>query len=315
MGRHYYPLLGVTTDKPIPADNYEGDLFEGDNDHMSLIDQMRASTPRATPSATPTSPGSGDMSGFRRADTIASPRRLIVSVEALEKQGKTHFALTAPGEIAYHNFDVGLEGVIEKFDTSRIHVADYPRPKMAYVAGGETAIAEAAEQVWGKFVRDQEGALAAPTIRTLVWDTATENYEVLRLARFGKLTQVMPHHYGPVNSEYREQLRKVYDTDKNLILLHKLGAEWENYTDATGREKGRKTGRYERKGFNDIGFAVQVIVRSYRDYDQPGAPFCLTVLDCRQNPAIIGETLQGELCAFPYLAMLVYPGTSLEDWQ
>ena len=36
---------------------------------------------------------------------------------------------------------------------------------------------------------------------TVVMDTASEAHELSRLAAFGKLTQVMPHHYGPVNAE------------------------------------------------------------------------------------------------------------------
>ena len=42
--------------------------------------------------------------------------RLIVSVEGLEKRGKTHFAMTAPPPIAYFDMDIGAEGVVNKFE-------------------------------------------------------------------------------------------------------------------------------------------------------------------------------------------------------
>ena len=64
--------------------------------------------------------------GFHKAETIETHKRLIVSIAALEKCGKTHFALTAPGPIAYFNFDIGVEGVIGKFCKDKsIWVTDY----------------------------------------------------------------------------------------------------------------------------------------------------------------------------------------------
>ena len=41
------------------------------------------------------------------------PKRSIVSIEGLEKSGKTRLALTAPEPIVYIDLDVGTEGVIE----------------------------------------------------------------------------------------------------------------------------------------------------------------------------------------------------------
>ena len=41
--------------------------------------------------------------------------RLVVRVGGLEKEGKTHFALTAPGPIGAIDMDRGMEGVVEKF--------------------------------------------------------------------------------------------------------------------------------------------------------------------------------------------------------
>src|ERR1035437_263544 len=43
------------------------------------------------------------------------PYRLIWRSYGPEKSGKNHFGLPAPGPIAIQSFDIGVEGVVEKF--------------------------------------------------------------------------------------------------------------------------------------------------------------------------------------------------------
>ena len=62
--------------------------------------------------------------GFKRAQVL-DLKRLILSVDAEQKRGKTHFALTAPRPLGFINLDDGLEGVINKHDPkhlSLIHI-------------------------------------------------------------------------------------------------------------------------------------------------------------------------------------------------
>jgi hypothetical protein len=301
---------------------------------MGLIDDQRAASIAARASQPQPQPmgigvgsnGSGStpgVSGFQPATSLKYRPRLIASIEALEGCGKTNLALTATavGPVAYHNFDVGLEGVINKFDMSKIAVASYKMPKI--VGLDPQSASNMANEVWTQFTNDYDSIisdkvrLAGEDFRTSVWDTATENWDLLRIARFGKMSQVMPHHYAPVNAEYREQLRKAYDTDKNLILIHKLGAEWENTTNAAGQEKGRKTGRYERKGFSDIGFAVQVECRLWKEMPtEIGKPpiFRMAIIKCRQNPNVEGQVLENDQITFGFLGMTVYPNSDPADW-
>ena len=63
--------------------------------------------------------------GFDRAPT-EKIHRLIISLTADWKKGKTTFALTAPAPIALIDMDTGLEGVIEKWAKEKeIHVASF----------------------------------------------------------------------------------------------------------------------------------------------------------------------------------------------
>ncbi len=238
-----------------------------------------------------------EKAGFTKADDTITPR-LIMSVSGLEKQGKTHFGLTAPGPIAVFDTDVGDEGVVHKFAGKEIYTIDIGVP-----AEEES---EEADEIWGKFRKGYYAALEDESVRTLVMDTATELWELLRLARFGKLTQVMPYQYGPVNAEYRRLLRDSYKYDKNVILLHKMKAKYVN---------DKRTAEYERAGFNDTGFLVQLNAQVWRYGVEDGGEFVITINDSRHNPDLIGEALEGLMCNFQTLAMMVMPEVDGDVWE
>jgi len=238
--------------------------------------------------------------GFEPVSGDVRPR-LIAAVSGLEKQGKTHLALSAPGPIAVINMDIGLEGVVGKFLASgkSISTINLGVPKTQ-----EAALAE-----WDRWVKAYRGALRSREIRTLVVDTETESWELIRMARFGKISQVKPHHYGPVNAEYAGLLREAYDSDKNLILLRKMKPKYVN---------DKRTAEYEPSGFSGVPFLVQVLCQVYRDEpDDSGEPppFHCYIKDCRQNSDLAGMDLEGEMCGFSMLAQLVLPDVDLDVWE
>jgi len=225
------------------------------------------------------------------------PKRLIIAVEAVDKEGKTTFGLSAPGPVALMDMDIGTEGVVD----------NYIGKKKLYIAGFDYRDStDPAEwlKMWVKYKETFLTALTDKWIRTVVVDTATEAWELARLARFGKLTQVLPHHYGPVNAEFRDLIRKAYDTDKNLILIHKMKEQYIN-------DKG--TGKMIRSGFNDTAYLVQVNIRTW--YRAKERLFGLTVVNCRQNMSIAGMELTEPINDFAHLAAEVYPQTDAEDWE
>jgi hypothetical protein len=248
--------------------------------------------------------------GFKVANGLPKPR-LIISVEGLDKSGKNHFAFSAPGPLAYLDFDIGDEGVIEKFQGQKTII----RPNTSYSTrfdDGKQKV-EAVKE-WTRFHGDYTTALKK--LRSVVVDTASETWELLRLARLGKLTQVMPHHYVEVNQEYRDLVREAFEHDANLILLHKLKAEWVNGKDG----KGNKTGKFERAGFSETGFLVQINLRATRvdigeRTDESDLGFRMEVLNCRQNPAIQGMVLENDMINFQFLASLVYPEIDPAVWE
>ena len=237
--------------------------------------------------------------GFTDAKKIGVKPRLIVSVSGHEKQGKSHFAMTAPGPIAYFNADIGMEGGVGKFtDDKEIHVLEVAR-----VENEETD----AEDEWDRFEKAYKAMLRSNYIRTMVMDTATEIWELLRMARFGRLTQVMPYQYGPVNAEYRALIREAFNWDKNLVLLHKMKEVYSG-----NGPKAAPTGEWTRSGFKDTGYLVQVNA-TIDHYAVEG--FSLTIEDCRHDPELMGFELEGDMCNFQGLGAVVLPMLSPDTWE
>jgi len=252
--------------------------------------------------------------GFYTA-TSEHTTSLVLSVSGLEKAGKTHMAMTMPGPIAYINTDIGLRGVIEKFaDQKDIHVL----PVTVYHDG------DAAVKEWDRFMNAMKYLVLDSGIRSIVLDTATELWELKRIAAFGKLTQVQPWHYGPVNADFRGLFRMFYDDKdcpvKNLIALHKMKAVYLN---------DKRTSDYERSGFSDMGYLAQASIRLYRDRPWVDADdvehkgnFHAYIESCRHNPLLVGEDLETDMdvddpvnmCSFSMLASLIVDGTFEEDW-
>ena len=219
--------------------------------------------------------------------------RLIMTIDALEKSGKNHLAFSAPDPIAIISLDVGLEGVLQKFKKKRIYVSEHRLPITTGMSDAKAL--EISLKVWKAIRQDYCDALDTKEIRTIICDTGTEMWENCRLSWFGKLTEVLPHHYAKPNKEWSDLVRMGYENDKNVIWLHKLKDEY------TGN---KRTGEYKRAGQSDMGFLVQVAGRAWKDPKVSTVPdkFHYTVTDCRFNPEIEGLDFGGEECNFPMIA-------------
>jgi hypothetical protein len=217
---------------------------------------------------------------------VTPPRRLIVSGSGREKQGKTHFALTAPDPIIFISIDIGTEGVVNKFQAEgkKVFVYDVRVPK------GEKQ--EVYDSLW-KDIKKRLEVVYAMNQGTVIIDTASEAYELARLAHFGKLTQVLPHHYTVVKAEWREFLRLAYDSNMNSVFLHKLKPK---YVDNV------RTREYEIAGMDEIPYLVQCNIRMYKEQGK----FCTLIENCRQNPALDGQIMREPNNDFGFLLDLVH---------
>jgi len=232
--------------------------------------------------------------------------RLIMRVGGLEKNGKTHFALTAPAPIGILDIDRGLEGVVTKFAAE----------KQIYVKCFKEMSAETKqdhELRWETFEKSHRQLLADPEIRTIIWDTDTEAWEMARLSYFGKLTQVKSHHYADVNNAIRRLIDEVFDSNKNLIAICRYKKQYVKKNKES--DDGAWNGLYEPAGFNEFSYIAQVNVRTRLTMVDGVLTPSAEIVNCRQNMGLTGEVFEGEMASFPWIAANVVEGTTPEDWE
>lgn len=233
---------------------------------------------------------------------------MLVGSDGLDKTGKTNFFLTAPGPIAGINLDIGLEGVTRKFSKDkRIWMVNYNIPPI------DTKREEYAAHYF-KIKTAYEKALNHKDVRTVVIDTGTDFWELIRLAEFGVVnpkTSAGSLSYTSANNIYRGLMRMAYDSDKNLIVTHKLGKNWIKTKTAQGADTSTWDGTYERDGFRESSYLVQVNIRHfYRD-----GQFGIQIINCRHNMEIAGMELPQDECTFAHLGVNVFEGSTLSDWK
>ena len=240
---------------------------------------------------------------------VETPRRLIVSSTGREKTGKSHFAFTAPPPIVLFDIDIGTEGVVGKFQDAGKYFLRY-----------EVRVPKEAKQdvyvpMWSDLKARIKKAYTLST-GTVVWDTATEAYELARLSHFGKLSQVQPHNYVEVNNEWRDLLRTAFDSTMNTVFIHKMKPVWLNTTTSDGKSRSTKTDRFELSGFSEMDYLAQVNVIHYREDSQEGGgmpDFSTFIKDCRSTPNVNGTVLRGPMCNFEFLLSLVHDKPKGED--
>jgi len=245
--------------------------------------------------------------GFNKVTDMPPPRRIIQRVGGLEKDGKTHYAFTAPGPLGVIDMDRGLEGVMEKFVAEKdIYVRNFRNMPMATQKHHE-ARWEAYESSWWELLRDS-------TIRTIITDTDTEAWEMARMAYFGRLTQIKSHHYAQVNSAFRKLIDGAFEADKNLILIARYKKQYVKKN--PNSDDSVWNGKHEPAGFTEMPSIVQVNLRArlIRDSDGDMVP-TITVVNCRQNMALTGEVFEGDEACFPWIAANIVEGTSPEEWE
>lgn len=245
------------------------------------------------------------LSGFKPYKPLERRRR-VVNVIGLPKTGKTHFACTTPGPIVYFNFDRGEEGVLDKFvdgtlDSKEIVTKVYEMPKEILLRIEDNM--DHYLTIWREFVNDYRAVLQNKDVRSIIIDTETELWEIMRMARLGKMAQVMPTKYGPVNAEFECSLKGVLDTDKNLILIDKLVPEYVN---------DKPTGKLKRSGYSKLDFVAQDQIRLDREELSPD--IVGTVVYSKKNLEVIGRTFEGPLLTFPFIMADIH-GTDPEEWM
>src|SRR5215475_11617171 len=145
-------------------------------------------------------------------------RRMVMSIEGGPGEGKTDLALTAPAPIVFFELDLNSEHTLAKYAVEKkIFRLRYRVPNPLQPGSKDLA-----EKALSDVTRDYYTAVKSGKIRTIIWDTASGVYDLVRLALLGKIANVMPHHYMPVNAMKDAMISAAIESDTNLIMVHRM---------------------------------------------------------------------------------------------
>ena len=203
--------------------------------------------------------------------------------------------------------DRGLEGVVEGFlPYKKIYVKSFRHMP--------TRTEKELEKRWNAYEDGFFELLADSSIRSILLDTDTEAWEMIRMHYLGKLTQVKPQQYAEVNAAFRRLIDAAYDSDKNLILIARYKKQYVRKNN--DKNDSAWNGLFEPAGFSELPYLVQANLRTRLVIDEAGElKPSVEVINCRQNMALSGEIFEYDEACFPWVAANIIDGTSPDDWE
>lgn len=243
--------------------------------------------------------------------------------------GKTEFALGGPGLVGAVTVDRGHMGMLMNPHPPRTRNPNtlwkvIDPPMMSAATKPEF------EAYWINIRDSAYRAAESSQIRTVLLDGDSDTWEVHRVAVLGRLSQVPSHMYGTVNAERRAYYARLSDAGKFLIITNKMAKEYvttygpdgKPELDDKGKPKRHWSGGWERKGFDDLNYSLQISLECFRT-DAVRAPdgsivsdgqFCARLELCKPNRSLEGDVLEGEDCNMQSLLRHVYPHIPLQQW-
>lgn len=273
-----------------------------------------------------------------------SPKRLICNVQSIKKSvGKTRFAFTAPKPIGYISIEIGSEeGPADEFipdnresfdgiqivriqmaDPAYPNILDYPATKegrKSYDEALSEAVQDAAQPAWDSFYSAYYASIA--NMRTTVIDTGTDLYQLQRLANFGRLEKIPQLAYGQLKREFSKLFDDAFKSSGNLIVNSHMKDRGQTTVDDRGREKWTASGIYEMDGCQVVTDKVQAVIEMWRDDLQEidietglFVKFHAQIVDSRHTPSCMGRKFSTLDISFPDVAMAIFKGSTISDWE
>ena len=206
----------------------------------------------------------------------------IISISGEPKSGKTHFCLTAPDPIEFFDFDGGVVNLVSKFPNKDIRLHQC----LVDVWGKE-----AVTPLWEEFLRIYKAVLVGDA-KTIAIDTATQLWEVLRLAHFERVqkespkerARLQPVEYSVPNSIMRSIISAPKVNKKHLILTHYIREVWDG--------EGKRTGIYEADQFKHTEGLADIVLHFDAKRIKPvGEKTIITIARCRDVRELVGVIL------------------------
>lgn len=238
-------------------------------------------------------------------------RSVFMEVYGDTGTGRSTFALSAPGPIAYMNSLEKVKGIVEPIKAAgkmiRLHHFGQVTKK-----GGPKEVSAEAMVIWKRLREAWYDAFG--WARTVVMDTHTEGWELVRNAYFGDLKPDggrIDAMWGPVNAAWRSLFKHYRTQEKcNLIIIGQTKDEYKS--DKKGKKSGisERTGNTIRAGQKEIPYLVDVVVRT----DKEDGSFSATIEKGWFNAAAEGTPFVDDEANFATV-MAYITGTEPEEWE
>lgn len=246
---------------------------------------------------------------YSRADGQGK-QRIVANSDGEVGTGKTEFWLGAPGPIVVQTLDLGLEGVVEKFaSTKDIYIAEYD---LGQEVGSEYTHAKAVE-ARDKFVEDFEHAVM--NARTIVWDRESDVWPLFFFAEFGTddaFAAAPAKDWDRLKGKLRRLIAMAKASEVNFGVIRGMKNEWvQKVNPKTGARAATQSGTRIPSGMDDIDALMHLNLVHTRQAKE----FSIHVGKARGPGGhdIQDQTLTG-LC-FAEFAQLVFPDSDSKDWE
>lgn len=254
------------------------------------------------------------------APTEVDRRVAVTEIYGDTGTGRTHLAFTAPGPIAYMGAAEKIEGLIQRASQrTKVRMVNFG----GVFSGDPESVKAQALPVWNGVMAAFYDALG--WARSIILDTHTEAWELIRMAHFGGQKPEggrVDANYGPVNALWRSLFKaaRIQDTT-NFIVIGQTKDEWVDGDEGKQvggitikTEKGSKggigkrTGRTIRAGQKEIGMFCDVVVRTSKVPAQGGPEFQGLIEKGWYNAEYEGTVLTNDKAVLPGGAEMPFKG-------
>lgn len=249
---------------------------------------------------------------WQDASATLTRRSVFVSVFGDTGSGRTTWALTAPGPIALLHTTEKIDGIVQPFYQKIGPNGDGTNGLCDFggvFSGGQKEIADQAKAKWSLFKTAWYDAFT--WARTIIVDTDTEAYQLIRLAYFGGLKPTSGRidvNYGPVNGEWLSVFKYFRQQDRTNVIL--IGQTSDEYRESKKGDMGQRTGRTIRSGHKSIPYMSDVIVRTSKE----DGVFSGTIEKGWYNAGAEGLQLEDDMSTFPQIMSLI-TDTDPSEWE
>jgi hypothetical protein len=274
--------------------------------------------------------------------------RLTILPFGKTKNGKTWFALSSPGDLGIISNDTNTKQIAQKYvglhPGKKIHFAEFNKSPLSQIDDINEL-----KKFWANYRESYYKMLSIKSVRTLIVDTHTIQWDDCKLAYVGKdkpdpSSEIDPKTGKPTGTrigtqrtiqrdlgEPKREIREMINAigDKNLILIAQGEDEYKDGPDG----KGFRTGRIKPKGMPGVEYLSQCEIFMFRD--EKTGTFVARMMSSTANSSIRGregamvfnsklgqdiwesspDELTNEDINFAMVGVTVFPQTELADWE